>query len=319
MLRKIKLDTFPAPLSAVCLGAARFGGDYDDERSFELLDYYYYELGGRFLDTANVYGRWSKDGLNHSEITIGKWLAERKITDMVITSKCVHYAPGHNNISRVNSEEAMKDIESSRRALGMDEIPIYLTHRDNPEVDVRVIVDFMAEMVKNGWIKRFGFSNYTADRVKTAIEYMGDDWREMFVGASNEWSLHLEATAAEKGGKQPSGDGIVTTDIELWRMHREMNVPLIPFSSAAHGFYAKAEARGIENLPQNEQKIYSALKQESAKNGISVNSTSVAYLLNSGVPAIPIVAVSKIEQLKEFEEIAGFEGNLGYLSPFANM
>lgn len=316
MIRTVTLPTFPTALSAVCLGTARFGHEYDDAKSFELMDYYY-AMGGRFLDTANVYGRWSKDGLNHSEITVGKWLKERSITDMIVTSKCVHYAPGHNNISRVNREEAMRDIESSRQALGMDEIPIYLTHRDNPEVDVRIIVDFMAEMVEKGWVKRFGFSNYTADRVKTAIEYMGDSWREMFVGVSNEWSLHLEATAAEKGGKQPSGDGIVTTDIELWKMHREMNVPLIPFSAAAHGFYAKV--KDVDSLPQNEQEIYSALKKESENNGVSVNSASVAYLLNSGVSAIPIVAVSKVEQLKEFEEIAGFNSDLSYISPFAKM
>ena len=53
MMRTIKLQTFPQPLSAVCLGTARFGGDYDDKRSFALLDQYY-AMGGRFLDTANV-------------------------------------------------------------------------------------------------------------------------------------------------------------------------------------------------------------------------------------------------------------------------
>lgn len=38
MIRKIKFSTFPTELSVVCLGCARFGGEYDEKRSFELLD-----------------------------------------------------------------------------------------------------------------------------------------------------------------------------------------------------------------------------------------------------------------------------------------
>lgn len=58
MIQKRKLTTFPEEVSAVCMGTARLGGDYDEAKSFELLDAYY-GMGGRFIDTANVYGRWS--------------------------------------------------------------------------------------------------------------------------------------------------------------------------------------------------------------------------------------------------------------------
>ena len=43
---------------------------------------------------------------------------------------------------------------------------------------------------------------------------------------------------------------------------------------------------------------------------------SVAYLLNSGVPAIPIVAVSDGGQMAEFEAISAWEDDLSPLSPF---
>lgn len=317
MLRKIELTTYPAPLSAVCLGAARFGGDYDEKKSFDLLDRYYH-MGGRFLDTANVYGRWSGRGMNESELTIGKWLKLRQITDMVITSKCVHWAPENTSVSRVNREEAMRDIDDSRKSLGMDEIPIYLTHRDNPEVDIRVIVDFMAEMVEKGWVKRFGFSNYTAERVRTAIEYMGSDWQKLFIGVSNEWSLHEEVSVAAKGGKADvSGGGMVQTDLALWKLHREMGVPLIPFSASAHGFYAKLKDQTA--LSKEEQDIYTYLLEEQVNTGVSINAVSVAYILNSGVPAIPVVAVSSEKQLEEFDDIARWNQDLSWLSPFGKM
>ncbi|MBQ8370925.1 MAG: aldo/keto reductase [Clostridia bacterium] len=313
MLRKIQLPTFPEPLSAVCLGTARFGGDYDEARSFALMDQYY-AMGGRFFDTANVYGRWSGRTMNESELTIGRWMRERQITDVVVTSKCVHYMPDRPNVSRVNRECAMRDLDESRRSLGMDVIPIYLTHRDNRDVDIRVIVDFMAEMVQKGMVTRFGFSNYAADRVAAAIDYMGDDWREMFVGVSNEWSLHLETKVMERGGHIDGNDGLVMTDTALWNLHRERRIPLIPFSAAAHGFYAKV--KHADELSKAEQRVYVGLTEESVNNGISVNSLSVAYLLNAGIPCIPVMAVSSEQQLREFEEIAWFKGDLNWLGSF---
>lgn len=313
-MRKIQLPTFPEPLSAVCLGTARFGGDYDEKRSYELLDLYY-ALGGRFFDTANVYGRWSGRMMNESELVIGKWLKERQITDAVITSKCVHYMPDAPKVSRVNRDDAMRDLDESRRSLGMDVIPIYLTHRDNRDVDIRVIVDFMAEMVQCGMVTRFGFSNYAADRVAAAIDYMGEDWRGMFVGVSNEWSLHLETKVMENGGHLDGRDGLVMTDEALWKLHREKQIPLIPFSAAAHGFYAKVQNE-LEELSKKEQRVYIGLAEESVNSGISINALSVAYLLKAGIPCIPVVAVSREEQLREFEDIAGFKGDLNWLGSF---
>ncbi len=316
-MRAVTLPTFPTPLTAVCLGTANFGGSFDEKRSFEQLDLYY-DMGGRFLDTANVYGGWSAGGLGASERMIGKWLKMRQVGDMVITSKCVHWAPDAPSVSRVNRKDAMHDLDESRSALGIDTIPIYLTHRDDPDVDVRVIVDFMAEMVEKGYVTRFGFSNYTADRVKNAVEYMGSDWKKLFVGVSNEWSLHEEATCAENGGKtEVTSTGMVQTDLELWQMHREMGIPLIPFSASAHGFYAKV--KNPDELSTAEHEVYEQLCDEAEKSGVSVNTVSVAYILNSGVPAIPVVAVSSEKQLREFEEIACWKYDLSYLSAFAKM
>lgn len=316
-MRKVELKSYPVPLSAVCLGTAKFGGDYDEKRSFEQLDLYY-DMGGRFIDTANVYGRWAGRGMNESELTIGKWLKARQVSDMVITSKCVHWAPAAPSVSRVNREAAMRDLDESRRSLGLDTIPIYLTHRDDPSVDVRVIVDFMAEMVEKGWVTRFGFSNYTADRVKTAVEYMGDDWHKLFVGVSNEWSLHEEVNAAENGGKtEVTSSGMVQTDFALWKLHRETGIPLIPFSASAHGFYAKVKDE--EKLSVREYEVYEQLCGEAEKSGTSVNAVSLAYILNSGLPAIPVAAVSSEKQMREFDDIAKWDSDLGYLSAFERM
>ncbi|MBR4896018.1 MAG: aldo/keto reductase [Clostridia bacterium] len=314
MIRKIRFDSFPEPLSAVCYGCGRLGGDYDDERSFALLDAYY-AMGGRFLDTANCYGRWTASGMNESERCIGAWLRSRQVTDMVVTSKCCHYAFDAHDVSRVNRACAEADLEDSRRTLGLDTIPIYLTHRDDPSVDIRVIVDFLADMVKSGRVTRFGLSNYRADRIRAAIDYLGEGWRDWMVAASNEWSLHEECLAMDRGGELPKGDGIVATSRELWKLHRETGLPLFSFSAAAGGFYEKLAAGRVQAGPYDREAALD-LARIAEEHRCSVTVPSIAYLLNSGVPAIPIVAVSNASQMADFEAISAWEDDLSALSPF---
>jgi len=52
-------------VSALCLGTMYFGSSVDRETSFDVLDRYY-EAGGRFLDTANIYATWV-DGYDEPE------------------------------------------------------------------------------------------------------------------------------------------------------------------------------------------------------------------------------------------------------------
>ena len=321
MIRKIRFDSFPEPLSAVCLGCGRLGGDYDEARSFALLDRYY-AMGGRFLDTANCYGRWTASGLNESERCIGRWLKQRQVTDMVVTSKCCHYAFDAHDVSRVTRACAMADLEESRRSLGLDTVPIYLTHRDNPSEDIRVIVDFLAEMAASGKITRFGLSNYGVDRVRAALDYLGDGWREVMVGVSNEWSLHEECLAADAGGEIGAPDGMVRTGRELRRLHKEKNLPLFAFSSAAGGYYAKIGTSGDGTtltdrrgnpVGTHDAEAFDALNALSDQSGVAPVPLSVAYLLNSGLPAVPIAAVSSAEQMEDFEAISAWDADLSAL------
>ena len=103
-------------LSGLCLGTASMGSEglsgASLQKAFAILDTYY-EMGGRFLDTANVYGRWGVDHTNASEKCIGLWLSDRGITDMTITSKCCHYLPEAHDTSRVDRDSALADLAES--------------------------------------------------------------------------------------------------------------------------------------------------------------------------------------------------------------
>ncbi len=316
-MKQITLQTFPKPLSCLCLGTASMGDrgltGEPLEKAFAILDAYY-AMGGRFLDTANVYGRWGMDKTNASEIVLGKWLKERQIGDMIITTKACHYMPEAHDISRVTKADMDRDVEESRWSLGMDVLDICLLHRDNENVDIRTIVDFCVAQVNRGHVTRFGFSNYRAGRVVEAIRYMGDDWCRYFVGVSNEWSL---AMAGVQGYNPP--DGMVPVDAALTEAQAAYPFGIIPFSSVAHGFFAKLEScgavyengvwsktehfRGNHNwLTDANGETYNKLLAESAKTGRSVNTLSLLWLMEKPC-TIPVMSVSRTAQLEELADV----------------
>lgn len=315
-MKTITVPTYPAPLSRVCLGTGAMGetgltGE-PVERAFAILDAYY-ALGGRFLDTANVYGRWGVDQTNASEQVIGRWLCRRQVTDMTVTTKACHYNLDTPDISRVDRASLAQDVEESRASLGMDTLDILLLHRDNEAVDIRAIVDFCAPLVEEGKIRRFGFSNFRADRVKSAIEYLGADWTRYFAGVSNEWSLAMDGAQ----GYTP-GSGMIPTDAALRQVQAEYGFPLIPYTSIAHGFFTKLQQcgavydgqwRNVELFRGNRDwltavngRAYNRLLAEAEQTGLSAGMLSLGYLL-AQPNTIPIMSVSCPEQLEELAAV----------------
>ena len=235
-------------------------------------------------------------------------------------SKCCHYAPDAHDVSRVRRAAAFEDLEDSRRSLGLDVIPLYLTHRDDPALDIREIVDFLCDMVKEGKILRFGLSNYKAERVRAALDYLGKDWREVMAGVSDEWSLHAECLTADAGGEREAPDGMVTTGKSLMRLFREENVPLFAFAAMGGGFFPKLADGWIpaDKAGPSDREAFEQLSALKAETGISLGAASIAYILNAGLSAVPIAAVSGREQLEEFEAASAWSGDLTCLSPLRN-
>ena len=316
-MNTISVHTYPKAFSRICLGTAGFGANGLSgeplEQAFAILDAYY-AMGGRFLDTANVYGRWGVDRTNASELVIGRWLRERQITDMTVTTKACHWAPEAPSVSRVTADALTHDVDESRASLGLDRLDILLLHRDNEEIDIRAIVDFCVPFVDRGSITRFGFSNFRADRVKTAIEYLGADWDRYFVGVSNEWSLAMDGA----DGYAP-GSGMIATDAALRDVQAEYKFLLFPYSSIAHGFFTKLQRCGAVYdggwrntddfrgnkawLTDKNGRAYNRLTALAAETDLSLTMLSLGYLL-AQPETIPVMTVSRTEQLEELNAVA---------------
>ena len=134
------------PISRLVHGAMVLTGE-DDAKEFALLDAVI-EMGGNTFDTAHVYGGGS------SERTIGRWMASRGNRDqVVILGKGAHHSQDRK---RVTPFDITADIHDSLERFKVEDIDLYLLHRDDPSLPVGPIVEVLNEHKEAGHIHAFG-------------------------------------------------------------------------------------------------------------------------------------------------------------------
>ena len=154
-------------VSRLCLGGNVFGWTIDEEASFEVLDAYV-AAGGNFIDTADSYF-WRKPGNSggESETIIGNWMSARGNRDYVVIATKVSSLPSKPGLSAANIAEATDDC---LRRLRTDRIDLLYAHRDDESVAQEETLDAFATLVKAGKVRALGASNFTAERLRSALE-----------------------------------------------------------------------------------------------------------------------------------------------------
>lgn len=311
-MKKVTIKETDLTVSELCLGGGCFGSKLTEKQSFEVLDRYV-ELGGNFIDTAKVYCGWIPGMDRISETVIGKWLKEKEHKeDIVVATKGAHYNLATPNISRVTKEDICLDLDESRKILGLDTIDFYWIHRDDETKDIGEIIDIMEGLVEEGKIRYYGASNYSVERLKEAQEYAKKNKKTGFLAVSNQWSLANKRTDAMEQEKKTSS--LITTSYEQFKWHKESQVPLIPYSSTAEGFFykmyqegrridrnsmSKADCAGSAYWTDRNLMIYYDLMKLYKEYGLSFISMSIAYLLNQPFQVLPVCGVSNMEQLDD--------------------
>lgn len=303
-MKKVRLKDTELVLSNICYGTGNFGERLQKEEAFRMLDAFT-DMGGNFIDTANVYCRWVPGLGNSSEQYIGQWLKERNAYHhVIVATKGGHYDLSAPGISRVNKKEIQKDLEESLRTLGKDCIDFYWLHRDDETVDIREIIDMMEDFVAQGKIRYYGASNYKQERVEQARVYAREKMLQGFTAVSNQWSI-AEVNKDKELNLDPT---LVMMDKKYNEWHKETQTPLIPFSVSSQGFFDKLY-RHIE-LSEKMKKMY--VNKENMKKyekmcrlkeeyGVSMQVVTLAWFLNQPFQVFPVTAVSNEKQMKEFE------------------
>ena len=324
-MKYVKMKDTELELSNICLGTANFGTTVDKEMAFTLLDEFVRQ-GGNFIDTANVYCRWIPGNENSAERFLGEWLKSRgAYNDVVIATKGAHYDLTEPSVSRVTEEGIRYDVEESARTMGLDVHDFYWLHRDDVNKPIEEIIDIMEALKKEGKIRYYGLSNYRADRLARAKEYLSEKGLAGPYAVSNQWSM---ATVTQGGNVNPDPSLVLMND-ELYKWHTETETPLVPYSSTAFGFFEKLARAGVkvkdgqvlstekpEMIPENLKatywnkeslRSYEKLLEAQKETGYSLHALSVSWLYSHPFQVWGLGSARTVEQLRGLCEASEIE------------
>ncbi|MBW0106665.1 aldo/keto reductase, partial [Pseudonocardia sp. KRD291] len=154
--------------------------------SFAVLDAFV-EAGGTMIDTADAYTyRAPGNSGGESETILGDWMAARGNRDRIVLATKVGALPGRAGLSGENIAAAARD---SLRRLRTDRIDLYWAHRDDPETAQEETLDAFDALVRAGSVRAIGASNFSADRIRSALEISSRDSLTSFTAVQPHYNL----------------------------------------------------------------------------------------------------------------------------------
>lgn len=197
----------------------------DETASFRLLDEIY-ALGCTAFDTAHGYGN------GDNERTVGRWLRSRGLREeVVIIAKGAHH---NQDRKRVTPFDIGADLHDSLARFRVDEIDLYILHRDDPTVPVGPIIKTLNDYQQEGKLRAFGASNWTHTRLGEANRYAVEHGLTPFAISSPNFSLAEQVKEPWEGCVSIGGPSGAAARAWYW----EQGLPLLTWSSLAGGFFS---------------------------------------------------------------------------------
>ena len=247
----------------------------------------YAEQGGNVFDTAYIYG----DG--DLERRLGRWIANRGIREEVVVITKGGHTP------HCDPESVSRQLIESLERQGTDYADIYMLHRDNPDVPVGEFVDVLDEHARAGRIRVFGGSNWTPERIDEANAYALANGRQGFGVVSDHFGL---AEAYDV----PWAGCVHVTDDASRRWLEERQIPLLPWSSQARGFFTGRARPDDLSDPELVRCYYSddnferlrRAEQLGTERGVPTTAIALAYVLAQPFPTFPLFGPRTIEETR---------------------
>jgi aryl-alcohol dehydrogenase-like predicted oxidoreductase len=286
----VKIGSSDLEVSRLCLGGNVFGWSADEETSFAVLDAFV-AAGGNFVDTSDSY-MWRAPGNEggESETIIGRWLASRGNRDSVVIATKVGSWPKRPGLSRANITAA---IEGSLRRLQTDRIDLYYSHRDDPDTPQEETAAAYDALVKAGKVRAVGASNFTADRLRSALEISAREGLVSYVALQPHYNL-LERDFETSLAPLLASEGLAC----------------LPYFGLAKGFLTgkyrpdttveSVRAEGArEYLNERGLRVLAALDEVAAARGVRPAAVALAWLADRPTVSAPIASARTTEQLAD--------------------
>lgn len=293
-MQNCQLGTSSLEVSPLCFGCNVFGWTADEEMSFRLLDGWL-DAGFNFYDTADVYSRWH-DGNEggESETIMGKWLASRGGRDKIVLATKFGMDMGDGKVG-LSPEYMVRAVEDSLRRLHTDYIDLYQSHKDDENTPVDATLEAYAKLIEQGKVREIGASNFSATRMKEALDASETK------GLPRYQSLQPLYSLVERD----------TFEGDLEDLCAAENVGVIGFYSLASGFLtgkyrSKADMEGRIRAPRVEKyvtedgfRVLDALDAVAKKHNAKMGQVALAWLMARPSVTSPIASATNMDQLVE--------------------
>ncbi|HLJ22896.1 MAG TPA: aldo/keto reductase [Candidatus Acidoferrales bacterium] len=284
-----KLGTTGTQVSALglgCMGMSFAYGPGDDQESIRVL-HRYLELGGNFLDTAEIYGPHKNEEL------LGRFLRDVPRDRVVVATKFgFRITPGGGRVVDSSPENVLRACDGSLKRLGIETIDLYYQHRVDPNVPIEETVGAMARLVAAGKVRMLGLSEAGPETLRRAVKV------HPIAALQSEYSLW---------SREPETNGVLATC-------RELGITFVPYSPLGRGFltgaiqkledldttdWRRTNPRFGEKALQENLKLAAAVKELAKEKGVTPAQLALAWVLAQGNDLIPIPGTKRLRYLED--------------------
>lgn len=217
-IKKVKLGSqglIVPNIGLGCMGMSKIAGmdiygKADEKQAIDTI-HRSLELGGNFLDTADLYGPLENERL------IAKAIKGNRDSYTIATKFGFEIDDNEQLTWKFNGKKdyVKKAVERSLKNLGTDYIDLYYLHRLDPNTPIEETVSAMADLVKEGKVGYIGLSEVSSNTIRRAHEI------HPLTAIQTEYSL-FERTVEEAG---------------ILKTLEELGIGFVAYSPLSRGFF----------------------------------------------------------------------------------
>lgn len=274
-----------AELGLGCMGMSHAYGTPDDNESIATI-HRSIELGGTFLDTAEIYGPYANEEL------LGRALVGKREKVIVATKFGFQYENGKRTGLNSRPAHIREAVDGSLKRLRTDYIDLLYQHRVDPAVPIEDVAGAVADLIAEGKVRYFGLSEAGEKTIRRAHAV------QPLSAVQSEYSLWER-----------------NLEFRIIPLLRELGIGLVPFSPLGRGFLtgaAKPAGEYAENdfRRSNDPRLQGANFEANVKatqivrdlannKGIKPGQLALAWLLHKGNDIVPIPGTKRRLYLEE--------------------